>query len=330
MQRLVPIAAGLVIGGVLLLSATPSQKKDEFFTHNVRKGESVSLICIDYYGHYSAKMGEAIKTLNPEVADINIIQVGQKLKLRQPATAAVPSVATAAAAAPDTCLPLFEKTVDATQGVVTCVEGSAKLTPRDSRSPGSLAVNTLVYPGDVIETGSRGRVEIIINRESVVRLKENTRLTVQTFRQGRQQKGTTSLQFFGGTLWTKVKRFTDKASRFQLELPTAIAGVHGTVYQTTVAADSSADVKVFHGEVAVKNRPSLEAADALGPQEVAGPSEVSLEEWTQIVRDMQALHIGKDGQPSAVSSFKKNPADSWEKWNEERDRRVAEIFGETP
>ena len=113
------------------------------------------------------------------------------------------------------------------------------------------------------------------------------------------------------------------------------AGVHGTVYEATVDPDSSSEVKVYTGEVAVKNNPLLKTATAggepgevSGPSEVPGPSEVSLEEWVSIVHDMQKIRIDKKGKPKAVEPFKKNEADSWVKWNMERDKRIADMFGE--
>ena len=65
-----------------------------------------------------------------------------------------------------------------------------------------------------------------------------------------------------------------------------------------------------------------------GPDEIAGPDEVSLEQWVQIVREMQKIRIDKKGKPQAVEPFKKDRSDSWERWNEERDRRISEIFAE--
>ena len=123
-------------------------------------------------------------------------------------------------------------------------------------------------------------------------------------------------------------------SRFELELPTAVAGVHGTVYQTSVSKDSSAEVKVFDGEVAVNNR-SLSTGEAgsglsevAAPDEVSGPSEVSMEQWTEIVRAMQKISIDKKGKPSSVQPFSRNASSTWEQWNTERDKRVAELFAE--
>lgn len=310
----------------LLVSVKAEMNQEDYFSHLVKKGESVSLICIDYYGHYNSAMAEAVKKLNPSISDINVINTGDKLKFHKPQSASKKK---------ETSQPIFEKRVNIIQGVVTCVDGYASLIRKGSDKKSELTTNTLVFPGDVIQTGADGRVEIIVNRESVTRMKENTRLTLGAFRDTEKNVAKTSFNLLGGVLWTKVKKFADKISRFELSLPTAIAGVHGTVYQTGVAQDSTAEIKVYSGEVAVKNKPDSqsaslagELAEVPGPSEIPGPHEVTMEEWTHIIRSMQKITIGKDGTPSDVTSFQKDTSSSWEKWNEERDMRIAEMFSE--
>ncbi len=324
MKRISIIVAVLLIG-FLAVDYAGAGNPDKF-SHVIKMGESVSLICIDYYGCYTPKMGEAIKGLNPSLEDINLIRTGATLVLRKPQTPSKTKTAKPS---------LFEKKVNITQGVITCVEGKALLIKKGSEKKAPLIVNTLVNPGDVLQTESNGRVEIIINRESVVRMKENTRLTFGEFREKKSGKDATNVKLKGGTLWTKVKKFSGKFCRFELTLPTAVAGVYGTVYQTSLDKDSTAEVKVYSGEVAVKNQPSKQGGtspgdlgEVPGPHEVPGPREVTMEEWTQIIRTMQKITIGKDGVPSAVTSFKKVSSDTWEQWNEERDKRIAELYSE--
>jgi hypothetical protein len=229
---------------------------------------------------------------------------------------------------------VFDCSVQVVQGVVTYLEGDAVLIPK-GKAKQKLVQNTIVFPGDVIQTAANGRVEIIVNRETVVRMKENTRMTVDVFRDDGKNAAKTKMRFSAGSIWTKMKKFRDKVSRFELELPTAIAGVHGTVYEAAIDKDSSSEIKVYTGEVAVKNNPASAqvlkggADEVDGPAEVEGPREVTMDEWVSIVRDMQKIKIDKKGKPKAVEAFSKNEADAWEKWNTERDKRIAELFEET-
>jgi hypothetical protein len=297
----------------------------EFLTHTVKKGETVSLICIDYYGQYLPDMADAIKKLNPSVKSVNLILAGQQLRLCNPAFKTATARAQTAG--------VLERKIDAVQGVVTYVEGAVFVTAKQGGAKVKLSANTVVRPGDIVETGADGRVEIVINRESVVRMREKSRLVVSALRDSGAHADKTSLAFSLRTVWTKVKHFANAASRFQLELPNAVAGVHGTTYETSVSADNSSDVKVYNGEVAVSGKPKTTApaqggdlSEVAGPQEVPGPHEVTMEEWTEIVRSMERIHIDKNGTPAKPESFEKKPGDSWEKWNEERDARISEMF----
>jgi hypothetical protein len=167
----------------------------------------------------------------------------------------------------------------------------------------------------------------------VVRVRENTALCINAFRAMERQKGETSMNFSLGAVWTKMKKFSDGVTRFRLQMPTAIAGVHGTVYQAAVGRDTSCEVSVYDGEVSVKGQKpndlqSVGLHEISGPHEVEGPHEVSREEWERIVRSMERIHIDKKGRPSEATAFKQNPGDSWERWNLERDKRIAAMFGE--
>jgi hypothetical protein len=330
------IGAGItLLAAFVFLAAKPVPPETPTIVHKVRRGESVSLLCIRYYGHYTEEMGRAVKKMNPVIKDINLIFAGQQLSLPNPVRpASVPQAPSAAKTDSAPTAAIFEKKVNATQGVVTCVEGKAFVTSKSGIAKKKLTVNTLVCPGDVVETGRPGRVEIIINRESVVRIKENSRLAIEAFRDNAGQKGCTRIGFPLGTVWAKIKKFKDAISRFDLELPTAVAGVHGTVYQAGVAADSSAEVKVYDGEVAVKHRTSADdgetagATEIPGPEEIKAPQEVSAEQWVEILRAMQRISIDKDGKPSPVQEFAADTGDSWEQWNEERDEEIEDIFKE--
>ena len=335
----------------MLQGAAPVQQGAGRIFHTVRAGESVSLICIDYYGYYSPLLGKTIIADNPSVKNIDIIHPGQKLSLRKPVDASAGTVKKSGMQTEATLTPLDAHTdsmavhqphqvrkMSISQGVVTCVEGTANWRRTATAPLQPLKINTVVAPGSVIETGADGRVEIIINREAVVRLRENSKTVLEAFRTSAGGTSKTRLGCSGGSWWTKVKKFKDRISRFELELPTAVAGVHGTVYETTVAGDGSSEVKVFSGEVAVSSAaaaatpavPSPAAGAPVevgGPHEVAPPQEVSMEQWTEIVRSMQRITIDNTGRPSRPESFTR--ADNgWERWNAQRDLRIAEMFRE--
>jgi hypothetical protein len=319
---------------LISLSFAGDSVQDGFISHPVKKGESVSFLCIEYYGYYSKELGVAVQKDNPGLSDINVIVVGQTLRFRAPRKAQAARAAPKVAVSPiDT---LFVKKVAAQQGVITCVQGSVLLYRQGMKKGEPVTVNATVIPGDRLQTADNGRVEIIINRETVIRLKEKSALVIEAFRNSGADKGKTAVGFSLGTIWTKMKQFKDKISRFELELPNAVAGVHGTVYETEVNDDNSSEVKVYSGEVAVQGKGSKQAKhggtngvhEVSGPQEVQGPTEVDLDTWVRIVRAMQKVSIDKNGKASEPTTFPADSASDWEQWNNERDRRVNEMFME--
>jgi len=303
---------------VFLLWISPVFSQKDNSVYSVKSGESLSLICIEYYGFYHSELGSVIQKSNPTIKNINKLYVGQPLRLPPPESL--------------TQSTLSLKKVAASEGIVTFVEGKVTHWKKGKKSGLPLNVNTTIGPGDVIETGDEGRAELILNQESVVRLKEKTRLRIEKLKDPAESKSKTELFFSLGTVWSKIKSLSDQIQRFELSMPNAIAGVHGTVYQTTVNTDSSADVKVFDGEVQVRNQSPASPAgskskeEISGPTEIAGPSEVSMEEWTEIVRSMQRIHINRQGQPGQPENFEGNQDDHWEQWNRERDNRLQSIL----
>ncbi len=318
-KRIGGAGAAAALCAVLGVALAATSRKH--IVRTVQPGETVSLLCIELYGYYNAALGERVRTLNPSLKDINVIRPGDRL------TFAAPGVAVDNE-------PAIERKLKVTQGVVTLVEGTAELR-RDGESS-TLTANSLVEPGDVIHTGADTRLEMVINRESVVRIGPLTRVSLEQLRDAEKEAGTTRVGSERGTIWTRVRKFKDRLSRFQLELPTAIAGVHGTVYQTKVNEDSSAEVKVYDGEVRVKGREKKSAggrggrgrSEVPGPSEIPGPHEVTMSEWTQIVRSQQRIWIDKKGKPSSPKSFAADPDDEWEQWNLARDRLLENVLSE--
>ena len=113
-------------------------------------------------------------------------------------------------------------------------------------------------------------------------------------------------------------------------MPTAIAGVHGTVYQSTVNSDKSAEVKVYDGEVAVSGvQPPTKAPapgkpqEVKGPHEIAGPKEVSMEEWTYILKALQQINIRPDGSATKPFRFSiEEDLNDWVRWNQQLDEAI--------
>jgi len=138
----------------------------------------------------------------------------------------------------------------------------------------------------------------------------------------------------GGKVWANVKKLVTADSKVEVKTVNAVAGVRGTVYRVNVDEDNSATVKVYDGTVAVAGVPK-EAAKPSGqftaPVPVAGPQqvpppyhEVSMEEWTVIVKAMQQITVSPQGVASKPQDFTpQQDMDDWVKWNQERDKLLS-------
>jgi hypothetical protein len=137
MRTLKILQVMLAVGAVLVFTgALPKNNtSDRYVTHTVVKGETVSLLCIEKYGRYTAAMGREFAKENSDVVDINLIRVGQVLRFRNPDY--VPS----SAERKDT---MFTRSMSMTQGVVTYVEGKARLAGVSGTR--ALTANTEVGP----------------------------------------------------------------------------------------------------------------------------------------------------------------------------------------
>ena len=135
-----------------------------------------------------------------------------------------------------------------------------------------------------------------------------------------------------GDCWASVKKLLGEDSNFQVNSPTAVAGVAGTKYRLSVSADKNSFYLVYNGKIRVGYRPVSSKYEpgkrfimpqrVQGPGRVAGPKRVSIEEWTFIVQKGYQFNIRADGTFERPKPFdmKKDSQDIWEKWNLMRDK----------
>lgn len=222
----------------------------------------------------------------------------------------------------------------ANDAVVTVVQGTARVYTKD------LAAGRLLKKGDVlkreneVKVAEKSRIELRFPDGTVMRLSEKSHLKMSELSFNKQTDSKkVKVDLSLGKLWAKVKRLTTSDSSVEVKTTNAVAGVRGTVYRVNAEEDKSALVKVYDGTVYVANPPrdASKALDkSIAPHEVSGPKEVpppyhevSMEEWTAIVKAMQQISISPEGRPSKPEDFDlKADSDDWVKWNQERDKQV--------
>jgi hypothetical protein len=206
-------------------------------------------------------------------------------------------------------------------------EGGALL---KSAKPGAkwtpVAMGQEIRSGDQIKTLAEARVEITLATGGVVRVGEKSLFTFDVVADaaGGQNQATLS----AGKVWSNVKALSRTKADFKVQTPTAVAAIRGTVYNVEAGKDSSTNVKVYEGEVAVSNPPpppsaepkSFRPGEVSGPQQIAPPAEVSMAQWVEIIRAQQQIFIGRDGSKRVADiDMAKDSRDTWVKENQKRD-----------
>ena len=211
-------------------------------------------------------------------------------------------------------------------GKVTFVAGDATRTL--GKKPEKLAMGTPVYQGDVLETQKRTRLEVTLADGSVVRLGPASRAEVQAAAFGKTvEQRNVSAKLLVGKVWANVAKAVGGDQRFEVKTENAVAGVRGTTFRVDAASDKSVVVKVYSGTVAVASgpipRPEHQGAEPGKPgrKQIAGPQQVTREQWEKIVTNMMEVRVSSDGVPSEPEKFAlATPGkDEWEEWNRSRD-----------
>ena len=282
--------------------------------YTVRRGQTVSYIAFLKYGQYNDSIVKVLKTDNPKIENLDLIQVGSVLKIRK-------DVQAPAAMEKD---PAKRIQMASKKAVVTMVVGTGEIR-RANGVVEKLLPNRFLSTGDAIVTMADGMAEIIIDNQSVLRLSSSTEIKLTAIQESQKPTGTetrpmvTRLSLLRGKTWAKVQKWAGPLVNYQIQLPNAIAGVHGTVFETEAKADSTGTVAVYQGEVGVANPAPAPVKKSLAPTQVVGPKEVSQGEWIRILKDGMKLEIGKTGTPGEPVAFTAEVNSEWVKMNKERD-----------
>lgn len=294
---------------VLLLFAFAGAPQQPAKQIAVQRGDTISFLAIRYYGFFNDSL-LAVLTQTNSTKNLNALKPGETL-LFPPRASSSPK-------------PEMLKS-EAASAVLTYFEGEVSYR-RPQQSPAFLPArpNLILHSSDEIKTGNASRAELVLDNRSVLRLDANSHLKIENLkREGAYQA---KFEFAVGSLWARISKLFQQKPQFDVEFPTAIAGVQGTTYRSVVAPDSATTVRVYDGAVEVRGsqsppRPTGPPQRIGPPQQVPGPSQVSLETWIKLVRAQQEIRIAKDGKPSDPAAFRDQGAElDWVRWNQQRDR----------
>jgi|GEM_PF-1620562 len=210
---------------------------------------------------------------------------------------------------------------------VTFVEGLVNLQIEDQ----ALALQT----GDEIQApaqvklGQDAKLEVVMPEGSVLRFSAGTEFTlVKAIADVKNRYVEVDVTM--GDAWAKVSDFfgEDGENEFNLNSPTAVAGVAGTTYRLHVDQRAST-YRVYQGRINVTNRWTPEGTEGEpgaphrveGPERVQGPKRVDVKQWEIIVGAGYMFTIGPRGQYAQPVKFdpERDKQDPWTRWNMERD-----------
>jgi len=136
-------------------------------------------------------------------------------------------------------------------GTVSFVKGMADVQPQGSKEWKSLSMNDRVKEGSKIRTGDQSAVEITFEDGNSFLQSSNTTLGLSTARKTRANLARYKLFLGIGKTITKIQSATGRESRFEIETPSSVCAVRGTVFRTSVDADDATRSEVLQGIVDV-------------------------------------------------------------------------------
>ena len=224
---------------------------------------------------------------------------------------------------------------DDSAAIVTRLDGNASVYTKGGKAGTPLKKHDKLKQGQEVRVGEKSRVELKYPDGTVMRFAERSTIKIDDITYDSKTKSKkVKVDLGGGKLWANVKKLVTADSKVEVKTVNAVAGVRGTIYRVNVEEDNSAMVKVYDGTVAVAGvpkeaaKPSGQFAAPVpvpGPQQVPPPyHEVSMEEWTVIVKSMQQITVSPQGVASKPQDFTpQEDMDDWVKWNQERDKQLS-------
>lgn len=125
------------------------------------------------------------------------------------------------------------------------VTGIVKLQSSETKKiiPGT--AGGILYNGDRIMTGDKAGAALLFVDGSMLKIQENSEVTIEAQRKGEQQLDT-KVDLPLGQVWAKV---TKRNTKFDIETPSSVASVKGTEFLVTVEEDGGSEVAVLEGIV---------------------------------------------------------------------------------
>ncbi|MCM8774860.1 MAG: FecR domain-containing protein [Candidatus Omnitrophica bacterium] len=123
-----------------------------------------------------------------------------------------------------------------TRAVVMKISGSVRVQPNHSKDWHLPNIKEVLYPGDKIETGENGSVEISLDNGHIIELRPKTQMMIRILSRNPktgEYKNLFESEF--GRIRAKLRQITPGSS-FEVQTPTAVCGVRGTIMYLIISA----------------------------------------------------------------------------------------------
>ncbi len=335
-RRWSALVVGLSLSIIFCIGTSQGSVGDEFKIVRVKKGDSVSYLSFKLYKKYNKMIVDSIRSCNPEIKDINLIYVGQKLRFPRLSYIEQGKYLSKKEIKVKKQRPVAasedkeqRKKMVKMEAFITYIAGDVEILRQGTSDWQPAKMNEELSEGDRIKVKKNSMAELITEKNSVIRLSENSAFEITKLEKDPVKKTETSKFALSlGRLWNKARKLLSPRSEYTVSTPTAISGIRGTVYSIDILANSDTRFKTYSGSIDVWNpceRPTgnmMPPKKVSGPVPVAGPHPVGMKEWTSIILTKhQQIVVTKQG-PLKKEAFDplKDRDNAWVKWNVERDQ----------
>lgn len=146
---------------------------------------------------------------------------------------------------------------------VSEVRGLVRIRPQGENAFVPLGGASHVRAGDVLQTAENSGLTLNWVDGSRIRVGPGTTMTVLACQFNQARRSDHYLfRLDLGQLWVRVLKSLSEQSKFEIQTPTATAGVRGTVFSVAVRPDGATQVAVYRGTVNVGSDAERVAVDA--------------------------------------------------------------------
>jgi len=179
--------------------------------------------------------------------------------------------------------------------VTAAVQGDVKLTAADHASPVAVQSGHFVYPGDLLTTGSSGKLQVLLSDGTVFTLGNNTVFSIDKFQYDPASgDGTILARLDKGTYRVVTGRIGEvHPGNISIAMPTGLVNLRGTI--VAGESDGEEDTVVLLGPGAQKNSADKQGSFAFIPK---GAAVQTAEDEILVFKAGYAVTVDPDGNVS--------------------------------